>query len=454
MEKQSLDEQKPAIGETPDRREFLTTTAKVATGVAGAGALIAANPAGALAEHARLRSLNLRSKAVANLNFILPGSSADQVNWNGYSKRFAAKHPNINVAVQVVSIPNGWSPYFAKILTEVAGGKAPDIIGIATEGAQLIGAKNLALSLDPLIKRDEAELADFFSDINPKLFSPFKVKGKTVAMPYSWNNMVMFYNTKLFKKLGIPVPKATWTGDDFVSAAKKVQASGPFGYSLWPNGTFGIVCWMYTAGGGLLDSTLTKSTATLPANVTAMQFLQDLRWKYKVAPSPDPNYTTLFQAGRTGMISAGRWPVAGYVAAKWTDYDVQYLPTLGPGRKNIFGVGANVIYKGGPHVEEAWTFLKYLATKEYQLLNASLGASIPTRRSVAYTASAMNPPHNYKIYYDSLNSTASVPAPPQFNEMESALDAQYSKLMANEITPKAMLTALDAQLKTVLAQQV
>ncbi len=453
MEEQILDEQNSSNGPALDRRAFLSTTAKAAAGMAGAGALLASDPAGVLAENARLRSLTLRSKAVANLNFILPGSPADQVNWNNFSKRFTAKNPNIKVAVQVLSIVT-WSSYFAKILTQVAGGKPPDIIGIATEGAQLIGAKDLALPLDDLIKRDEAELGDFFTDTNPKLISPFKVKGKTIALPYSWNNMVAWYNTKIFKKLGIAPPKANWTGDDFINAAKKVQASGTFGYSLWPAGTFGIVCWMYAAGGGLLDSTLTKSTATLPANVVAMQFLQDLRWKYKVAPSPIADFYTLFQAGRTGMISAGRWPVAQFNSAKFYDYDVQYLPTLGPGRKNIFGVGANPIYKHAPHVEEAWTFLKYLATKEFQQLNAGLGASIPARRSVAYDARYMTPPHNFKIYYDSLNSTAAVPAPAQFNEMESAVTAQYTKLMANEISPKDMLAALDAQLKTVLAQQV
>jgi multiple sugar transport system substrate-binding protein len=453
MEEQGHSDQKPAVAGTQDRRTFLASTAKVAAGVAGASALLAAKPAGALAELERMRSLTLRSKAVANLNFILPGSTADQVNWNSYSKQFTAKHPNINVAVQVVSIVT-WSDYFAKILTKVAGGKAPDIIGIATEGARLFAAKDLAFPLDSLIKRDEAELSDFFSDTNPKLISPFKINGTTIALPYSWNNMVAFYNTKMYSKLGIPTPKANWTGDDFISAAKKIKASGPFGYTLWPAGTFGIVCWMYAAGGGMLDSTLTKSTATLPANVTAMQFLQDLRWKYNVAPAPDPNYVTLFQAGRTGMMSAGRWPVAGYIAAKFTDYDVQYLPTLGPGRKNIFGVGANPIYKGAPHVEEAWTFVKWLATKEFQVANAALGASIPARRSVAYDPHAMIPPRNFKIYYDSLNSTAAIPAPPQFNEMESALTAQYTKLMANEITPKAMLQALDTQLTAVLAAKV
>ena len=453
MEEQGLSEKKPTVAGTQDRRTFLTSTAKVAAGVAGAGALLAAKPAGAFADLERMRSLTLRSKAVANLNFILPGSTTDQVNWNNFSKQFTAKNPNINVAVQVVSIVT-WSDYFAKILTKVAGGKAPDIIGIATEGAQLFAAKDLAYPLDSSIKRDEAELGDFFSDINPKLISPFKIGGNTIALPYSWNNMVVFYNTKMYAKLGIPKPAANWTGEEFISAAKKIQASGPYGYALWPAGTFGIVCWMYAAGGAMLDPTLTKSTATLPANEVAMQFLQDLRWKYKVAPAPDPNYVTLFQAGRTGMMSAGRWPVAGYIAAKFSDYDVQYLPTLGPGRKNIFGVGANPIYKGAPHVEEAWTFLKYLASKEFQVANAALGASIPARRSVAYDPHAMIPPNNFKIYYDSLSSTEAIPAPPQFNEMESAVTAQYTKLMANELTPKAMLQALDASLKTVLAAKV
>jgi len=337
----------------------------------------------------------------------------------------------------------------------VAGGRAPDVIGIATEGAQLIGAKDLALPLDDLIKRDQAELGDFFSDTAPILVEPFKYKGKTIALPYSWNNIVIFYNTKMFKKLGITPPSANWTGDDFVNIAKKVKASGPFGYSVWPAGTFGIVCWMYAAGGGLLDPTLTKSTATDPHNTVAMQFLQDLVWKSKVAPRPGnvPDFS-LFEAGCLGMILAGRWPVPAFNAAKFYDYDIQYLPTLGPNKKNIVGVGANPIYKGTPHVEEAWTFVKYLTTKELQSYITGLGSSIPSRRSIAYNAKAMTPPHNYKIYYDSLSATRPIPAPPQFNEMETALDTVYSKMLANEMTSAAVLKALDSQLATVLKQTV
>lgn len=453
MEKQIRDEQPSSNDAALDRRTFLATSAKVAAGVTGAGALLAANPGGVLAAQERMRSIAILRKPVANITFILNGSPADQVTWNNVSKLFHAKNPNINVTVNVISVPT-WSVFFSKVLTQVAGGKAPDIIGIATEGAQLIGAKDLALPLDDLIKRDHAELGDFFSDVNPKLIEPFKYKGKTLALPYSWNNMVIFYNTKMFAKLGIKPPAANWTGDDFVATAQKIHASGAYGFNLWPAGTFGIVAWMYAAGGGLLDPTFTKSTATNPANVKAMQFLQDLIWKSKIAPRPGAPDAPLFEAGRVGMVSAGRWPVPSYNAAKFYDYDVQYFPTLGPGRKNIFGVGANPIYKHSPHVEEAWTFLKYLTTRELQQYITGLGSSIPARRSIAYDAKSMTPPHNFKIYYDSLNSTASVPAPPQFNELETALDAVYSKLLANEMTPTDMLKALDGQLTTLLAQSV
>jgi maltose-binding protein MalE len=66
----------------------------------------------------------------------------------------------------------------------------------------------------------------------------------------------------------------------------------------------------------------------------------------------------------------------------------------------------------------------------------------------------MVPPHNFRIYYDSLAAAQSVPAPPQFNEVETALNAVYSKMIANEITPAEMMKTLDRQITSILAKQV
>ena len=42
----------------------------------------------------------------------------------------------------------------------------------------------------------------------------FKVDGKIWQVPHSWNNMVIYYNTKMFKDANIPTPKDSWTWDD------------------------------------------------------------------------------------------------------------------------------------------------------------------------------------------------------------------------------------------------
>jgi multiple sugar transport system substrate-binding protein len=154
------------------------------------------------------------------------------------------------------------------------------------------------------------------------------------------------------------------------------------------------------------------------------------------------------------MIGAGRWPVDTFNQAKFYDYDVQLFPKLAANRKTIFGVGAHPIYKGSKYPEEAWSFIKFLSGVEASRYATQVGYSIPSRRSVAYDATLMQPPHNFRLYYDSLAAAESMPAPAQFNEVESALNAVYSKMMANEMTPSAMLQALNQQITTILAKPV
>lgn len=441
--------------ETPpvSRRAFLVKGTQAAAGLTAGGALLAATPAAALADRERLRSIAILRKPPVTLTFTIYGASADAVTWRKLADLFHAQNPGITVNVLAFA-GKDWSTYFEKVLTLVTGGRPPDIIRIATEGAQLFGAKDLALPLDPFIKRDSHVLEDYFNDVDPKLLNVFKYKGTQLALPFEWNNMVIFYNTTLFKKAGITPPGPNWTGDDFVAASKKLRAAGSYGFNLWAAGTFGIVAWMLAAGGALYNSDWTKSNATDPANIQAMQFLHDLIWKNKTSPRPGAPDFPLLEAGRIGMMGAGRWPVLSLNQAKFTNYDVQYFPKLSPHRQTIFGVGAHPIFKHSKYPEEAWTFLKFMTSRQALSYVTQLGFSIPARRSIAHNPKLMVPPHNFRIYYDSLAAAKSVPAPPQFNEVETSLNALYSKMLANEITPAAMMKTLDGQITSILAKPV
>ncbi len=440
------------------RRALLTTGAKVAAGLAGGGVALAAMPPSVLADRDRMRSIAVLRKPAVTLNFTFFGNVGEGGTWEQLAKMFHAQNPNITV--KVVPVPaTAWSEYFQKVLTMIAGGNSPDICRIATEGAKLFAAKDLALPLDDFIKRDAKVMDDYLSDVSPKLTETFKYNGKTLALPFEWNDWLITYNTKVFRQAGVAAPKANWTSDDFLAAAKKITKGSVYGCNLWQApGTFYISGWLTAAGGGLLNKDWTKSNATNPVNIKAMQFVQDLVWKNKVAPRPGSPDFPLLEAGRVGMITAGRWAVNTFILAKWNDYNVQLAPILGPGRKTTFGVGAHPILKNAKYPEEAWTFLKYLSTRPAMAYTTKNGYSNPSRRSVANDPSLMVPPgnpgENWRAYYGALDSAESLPAPAQFNEMESALIAAYTKMIANETTPAQMLQSLDSQINTILAKPV
>jgi multiple sugar transport system substrate-binding protein len=134
------------------------------------------------------------------------------------------------------------------------------------------------------------------------------------------------------------------------------------------------------------------------------------------------------------------------------------MPKLRPNRKTIFGVGAHPILKQSNHPEEAWTFLKFASSRKAMAYSTKIGYSNPARRSVAndpkLMAPAYNPHENWHVYYDALSAAEALPAPPQFNEMESALVTVYSRMIANEITPAQMMKTLDPQINSILAKPV
>ena len=444
-------------GTTPiDRQTFLSTVAKAAGGLAAGGSLLQAAGGTALAEHARMRSINVLRKPTVNLICAWQGNGNEVKALQTVFDKFHAKNGQIAVKVQLIPSNGLWGAYFDKILTMIAGGNSPDIGRVPTEGVLLAATKDLLLPLDSMITHD-AFMDDYFNDVPAKLVDTFRYKGKLLGLPVDWNDLMITYNTAIFKKLGIPQPGPDWTGDDFLAIAKKMQASGTQGFIPWAGGTFFVAGWMLAGGGSLYNKDMTKSNATDPANVKAMQFLQDLIFKYKVVARPNGQDFALEQAGRVGMIAAGRWAVNTYEVANFHDYSAQLMPKIGPNRKEIFGVGSLPIFKQSRYPEEAFTAMKYVLSREAMTIQTRLGNSNPPRRSMGLNPALAIPPgvpnYNYRVFFDALAAAQPVPAPAQYNELEVAIDAGYSKLLANEVNAADMLKALDGQLNAILAKK-
>ena len=122
--------------------------------------------------------------------------------------RFNKRFPNVKVTDQFTPI-SSWSDYLNKLVTQIASGKVPDLIHVATEGTELAVRKNLVVPLDEFTS--EASGKDLLSDVDPALVKSFSVEGKLYLVPVAWNNMMIYYNTKVFSEAGIARPSNDWT---------------------------------------------------------------------------------------------------------------------------------------------------------------------------------------------------------------------------------------------------
>jgi multiple sugar transport system substrate-binding protein len=368
--------------------------------------------------------------------------------------RFNQRYPKVKVELQFTPITT-WSEYLEKLVTQVAGGAPPDLIHIATEGVRLAADKKLALPLDDLVKNDPEGQA-LLADVAPTLLDSFTVDGQLYLVPAAWNNMMIYYNTKVFEEAGIERPSDDWTWDDFMAIAKKLSsgegADRTYGYGI-PYFNFGIHPWFLSNGASLMKNNLTESNLDDPKVAEAAQFLHDMVHVDKVAPDPfstDPNAAyQQFSTGKIGMTGGGHWPMQFFMSNNFEDYDVLPWPQHGA-KATVFGADGYGIYPDSKNKELAWELIKELTSEETMMQTVTAGVAIPARRSVAEVKEFLAMPAHASLFYQSLDYAQPVTAPANFNEMESSFMRHMDQVMSGELTAEEAMKAAHEELSAAL----
>lgn len=417
--------------------------------------------AGVLVEPRRAVAQPAGAKPVT-LTYVNYSTGVDKAMWDTLIAEFNKSNPNITVKYQPVP-GESWGDYFDKLATMIAGGNPPDVSRVAIEGARLIASRGLAMPLDDFMRGD-AEIDEFLKDVSPRLLEVFRVDGKTYEFPFDWNNMVMYYNTKMLEKEGLPPPKKDWTKDDFLALAQRLTKRSPsgetevFGFGFAVQYFSGTMPWMLANGTNLLSDDWTRSNLKDPRVLEALQFLQDLVWKHKVSPKPPASHADIYSlmaAGKIAMAGGGRWPVLQMTKAGFFDFDVQYFPRW---REQVteYGVGGFVILRSTKYPQEAWRWVKFLTSKRALEIMTRVGQSIPSRRSVAQSPAMFElPPKNARIFYESIEgpNAKPVPSPATYNRIESTWRRYLGRVLANEMPPAAALEEADREFTAILSSR-
>ncbi len=379
--------------------------------------------------------------------------AVDQVDGFAASIKDDLAAKNIELEIFQTQMDN-WAQYADKIITQIAGGEQLDVLMIAIEGIALLGAKNILYDLDQFLAADPDTSKMIKDDIAPALTDMLRYKGKLLEIPFSWNNMVMYYNTKIMAEKDITVPeKMTWS--DFVTIAQQVsdvkgEATDRYAYSFWGSGFFGMCSWLYMNDGqGVLNDEWTDSNLNHPKVAETIQFMADLIHKHKVAPKPAGwDEGGQFLAGNLVSRTCGRWCISGLLKNEFTDYDLTYQPHNSGPIVTVAGTDGWGVSTKTKNPNEAYQVAVALSGSGPSLEMVKMGGNIPALRSVAAMSEFTEyGPKNTKIFYDSLAGAKALPAPANFNIIEPVMNRNLDPIWNGEVSVEEGLKRAHTELQ-------
>jgi ABC-type sugar transport system permease subunit/ABC-type glycerol-3-phosphate transport system substrate-binding protein len=316
-------------------------------------------------------------------------------------REFEKRHPNVKCSI--LSMGAGtMNPQ--KLMTAIVGNVPPDVI---RQDRFTIGdwaSRETFLPLDDFIKRDVNDPLNIRrEDYYTACWAEATYKGKLFAVPSGTDDRALYYNRAIFRQFGLDPDKPPRTWEELKKIAKLMTKPSADGYSydrigFIPNyGNSFLYIYSWQNGGEFMSPDGKTCTMNAPENIQALQFMVDmydmLGGVNKVnafVSGFQSNDLDPFLTGKVAMKIDGNW-VLNNIARFGPDIDFAVAPAPVPqerldeleGRKPLTprfkgqpkyvtwaGGYSYAIPRGSQHPQEAWEFIKWMASPEAALLDS------------------------------------------------------------------------------------
>lgn len=343
------------------------------------------------------------SGGVVDLTYMI-WDSGEKPAYQASINAFEKAHPDIHVTIDVVA----WAQYWAKLQTAAAGRDMPDLFWDHLAYLPELAKDGIITNIASDVKSSNVDLSQY----SPKLLAQWEKDGVIYGLPKDWDTIETVYNAKDLTAAGITPAQLgslnwnTTDGGTFVQALEKltVDKNGKhpdeagfdashikqYGIALEaPNGQQDWWDFGVQNGCALQDKAYGNWTVDSTACVQAMQFEQDLMYKWHVAApgtiTNTPNAAALptILAQNTAAITFdGDWDLDTYQsslpAGSW---GVAALPTGPAGSGTVFNGLTDAIYAGTKHPQQAWELEEWLGSAASEKIVTDTGtvwAAIPS----------------------------------------------------------------------------
>lgn len=382
--------------------------------------------------------------------------------------KFAETHPGSTVNVTLVP----FDQFNTKLTLMLTSGEPPDLSAMPSD-IMAYAQEGLVIPLDDLIAADPT-LSDPAKS-RTDAYDLVRFDGQHVAVSQYGPlcGMQLYYNQDMFDAAGVEYPSDAWTWDDFLAAAQKLTAREgdqvsqwgvDLGYLLGWDGGWNVLAW--SNGAKLLETNFKPQYILLedPKAVAALQYLQDLVYKDKVAPSPAERDALsqaggAFLSGKVAMIIDGCWMLSSYKGGDFK-LGMSVIPQGSAGRANAIWYAAQlVLYKDSKNQALAWEFAKWLALDEtantmMAATGQNCGAPIVRQFDDLYAAAWKDVPGGEACvtsldngHYGSIYAT-------NWQEIwDTVIAPEWDKFLNGSITAQQFVDAVDPKVDEMLKKQ-
>ncbi len=370
---------------------------------------------------------------------------------------FQEQYPNITVEV----VEFAADEYDNVVVTHLSGEQDFDVV--FTKGtpalASLINQGHI-YALDDLIAND----ADFDSSQYSGLVEALSLDGHSYALPFRYDNNLLFYNKDLFDAAGVPYPEDGMSMAEYHELATKMT-SGEGSSKVYGahTHTWASNVYMYPARTEKFVYNDPATYSSLNDYYTELLAMQDEKvvQDYGALKASNIHYSGVFYNQQAAMLQIGTWYI-NMLCENVQDFNwgVCAIPNNdGMANENCIG-GITPVSIGAysKHPAEAWQFIRYVCGEEGAKVLASCGI-IPGYSSDAIgeifdalPQTYPNAPEGLSKYLSCEKNLPEQPMDAKNKEIETVINEQHSAIMTKSVSVEEGVQTMIDRVNEIVGQ--
>ncbi len=366
---------------------------------------------------------------------------------------YTKENPNVSIEIQLTPYKGG--EYWTKLEASMNGGTALDVFWINVLHLDKYTQGGMVEPLNQAVESQKFDTAQF----PESLVKAYTLNNNLYAIPKDFDTNAVWYNKDIFDAAGVAYPKAGWTWDDMVAAAKKLTNKDKGIYGIAAPLDFQTCYYntIFAAGGYILNS---DKTATGYSDAKTQKGIQSWIDLIQSGVSPTLAQTTetsadaMFESGKLAMCWAGSYMTPEYMQNDVVKdkIDLVELPSFEGKEANVInGLGYSV-YSKSKQKDAAEKFALWLGGTEAMKIQGQAGAVISSRNDAQKYFADTYPKINLKAYTDKASIATSLPACLVSSELFDT-EAKYLKqAYSGEMSLADACTKIDQESTALLAK--